>query len=207
MRNEKKTNLSNQVYHLIKDKILTGEFAGGSKIPEETLAEQFNVSRTPIREAVRRLSEYGLVVIKPRSHAIVKEVDEKEAQDIASVRICLEQLAVDTITEESLVRHREEISRRAADCLFAIGIANRALVYENDSLFHMAIIKASENDILVNMYKRLDAQIQQLRIVQNLPDIELSGYIDQHSQIIQLLNNGDKDLCKKALIEHILHGF
>ncbi len=206
MPSEKKRNLSNKVYHLIKEKILKGELAGGSKIPEETLAEQFNVSRTPIREAVRMLSEYGLVTIKPRSHAVVRTITEKEASDIASVRIALEQLALDTITPESLVKHKEEISRRAADCLFAVGIADRALIYENDSLFHMAIIKASENDILLNMYKRLDAQIQQLRIMQNVPDIELSGYIDQHTKIIQLLNAGDLNACKKVLVEHILHG-
>jgi DNA-binding GntR family transcriptional regulator len=51
---------------MLKDQILSGQLKGGMKIPEESLAEQFGVSRTPIREAIRRLAEYGLVTIKPR---------------------------------------------------------------------------------------------------------------------------------------------
>ena len=54
-------NLSDEIYNLLKAQILNGKLAGGEKIPEESLAKQFGVSRTPIREAVRRLGEYGLV--------------------------------------------------------------------------------------------------------------------------------------------------
>ena len=66
-----KESLSDKVYALVKHQILSGELTGGMVISEEQLAQQFGVSRTPIREAIRRLSEYGLVIIKPRSHAMV----------------------------------------------------------------------------------------------------------------------------------------
>ena len=59
-------SLAEKVYNLVKRQILSGELKGGMTIPEEHLAQQFGVSRTPIREAIRRLTDYGLVVLKRR---------------------------------------------------------------------------------------------------------------------------------------------
>ncbi|MDT4762984.1 GntR family transcriptional regulator [Sphaerochaeta sp. PS] len=198
-------SLSDQVYTMLKEQILSGQLEGGMKIPEEALAEQFGVSRTPIREAIRRLSEYGLVTIKPRSHAIVSVISPDEAMDIARVRVSLEQLAIDSITEQAYNEHVKELSRYAADCQYAMGIGDRATVFEQDSLFHLALIKASNNSALISICERLDAKIQQLRIAQNLPEDELAYYLHQHSKIMNLLKNGEKEACKQLLYEHITH--
>ena len=198
-------SLADQVYTMLKEQILSGQLRGGMKIPEEQLAEQFGVSRTPIREAIRRLSEYGLVTIKPRSHAIVSIISQKEAADIARVRVSLEQLAIDSIDENAYAANVKEFSRYAADCQYALGIGDRATVFEQDSLFHLALIKASDNSALFNICERLDAKIQQLRIAQDLPEDELTYYLNQHSQIMNLLKNGEKEACKKLIYEHITH--
>ncbi len=198
-------SLSDQVYTMLKDQILSGQLKGGMKIPEESLAEQFGVSRTPIREAIRRLAEYGLVTIKPRSHAVVSIISPQEADDIAKVRVSLEQLAIDSIDEDSYAENVKELSRYAADCQYAMGIGDRATVFEQDSLFHLALIKASRNSALISICERLDAKIQQLRIAQNLPEDELSYYLGQHAQMMSLLKNGEKEACKHMLYEHITH--
>jgi DNA-binding GntR family transcriptional regulator len=198
-------SLADQVYSMLKEQILSGQLKGGMKIPEEQLAEQFGVSRTPIREAIRRLSEYGLVTIKPRSHAIVSIITQKEAIDIARVRVSLEQLAIESIDGPAYTANVKEFSRYAADCQYALGIGDRATVFEQDSLFHLALIKASDNSALFNICERLDAKIQQLRIAQDLPEDELTYYLNQHSQIMSLLKNGEKEACKKLLYEHITH--
>jgi len=190
---------------MLKDQILSGQLKGGMKIPEESLAEQFGVSRTPIREAIRRLAEYGLVTIKPRSHATVSVITEQEANDIARVRVTLEQLAIDSIDETSYSRNVKELSRYAADCQYAMGIGDRATVFEQDSLFHLALVRSSGNSALISICERLDAKIQQLRIAQNLPEDELSYYLGQHAQMMTLLKNGDKEACKRLLYEHITH--
>jgi len=199
------SSLSDQVYTMLKEQILNGQLKGGMKIPEESLAEQFGVSRTPIREAIRRLAEYGLVSIKARSHAMVSIITDKEALDIARVRITLEQLAVDSIDEAGYQSHVKELSRYAADCQYAMGIGDRATVFQQDSLFHLTLIKASHNTALVSLYERLDAKIQQLRIAQNLPEEELSHYLGQHVQMMNLLKSGEKERCKALIAEHISH--
>lgn len=198
-------SLADQVYARLKEEILSGELKGGMKIPEELLSEQFGVSRTPIREAIRRLNEYGLVTIVPRSHSFVTIVTEKEAEDIGRVRVALEQLAIESIDQKSYMAHVEDLSRYASTCQYAIGIGDRATVFEQDSLFHITLVKASNNNCLLDIYKRLDAKIQQLRIAQNLPDGDLSYYLNQHSQMMLLLKNGKKEACKALIADHIYH--
>ncbi len=198
-------NLSDEIYNLLKNQILSGKLAGGEKIPEESLAKEFGVSRTPVREAVRRLGEYGLVEIKPRCYAEVSTISEKEAKDIARVRIDLECLAIDLITAQSLDENIKDLARHAAECQYALDINDRAQSFEQDSLFHIALVKASGNTTLFNVYERLGARIQQLRINQNLYADALSDYTVQHGQIMQLLREGKKKECKRLIYEHIMH--
>lgn len=198
-------NLSDEIYNLLKAQILNGKLAGGEKIPEESLAKQFGVSRTPIREAVRRLGEYGLVSIKPRCYAEVTTISEKEAKDIARVRIHLECLAVDLITPQSLENNIRNLARCSAECQYALDIGDRALSFEHDSQFHLELIKASENSALINLYEHLGAKIQQLRITQNLYGIALKDYTIQHEQIMRLLSEEKKEECKVLLYEHVMH--
>ena len=205
MRIQAQQSLAEQVYTMLKEQILSGQLKGGMKIPEESLSEQFGVSRTPIREAIRRLSEYGLVTIVPRSYAFVTVVAEEEAQDIAKVRVALEQLAADTIDQKSYASHVADLAKYAATCQYAIGVGDRATLFEQDSLFHITLIKASGNSCLVDIYERLDAKIQQLRIAQNLPDNELNYYINQHTHMMMLLKNGKKEACKALMADHIYH--
>lgn len=198
-------SLSEQIYDLLKKQILSGELKQGAIIAEETLAEQFGVSRTPIREAVRRLSEYGLVEITPRSHATVAGVSTKESENIARIRVALETLAIRSITPELFQLHAADIARSAADCQCAIAIGDRATAFAKDSLFHLSLISASGSQTLYEVYERLDAKIQLLRIEQNVPEPTLIEYISQHSKIMQLLKDGRTDDCIALVTEHIMH--
>ena len=198
-------NLSDEIYNLLKDQILSGKLKGGEKIPEETLAKQFGVSRTPIREAVRRLSEYGLVQIKPRCYAEVATITEKEASDIAYVRIHLECLAIDLITPQSLEKNIRNLARCAAECQFALDVGDRGLSFEHDSMFHTELVRTSENQALIYLYEHLGAKIQQLRLNQNLYGIALKDYTIQHEKIMSLLKDEKKEECKVLLYEHIMH--
>lgn len=198
-------NLSEQIYKLLKNKILDGKLKGGEKIPEEALAKEFGVSRTPIREAVRRLGEYGLVQIKPRCYAEVAAVSDKKAADTARVRICLECLAIDLITQDSLEANIKDLARHAAECQYALDVGDRAESFLQDSQFHLALVRASGNITLYNVYERLETKIQQLRINQDLQAMALTGYILQHGQIMQLLREGKKHECKILIYKHIMH--
>ena len=106
--------LSGQVYIYIKKMILSGEVGAGHKIHEEKVGQLFGVSRTPIREALKKLSEYGLVNLKPRSHAVVASLTKEEAIQLAHIRAQLETLSTKLLAEVGTNKdfdHLEDIAR------------------------------------------------------------------------------------------------
>jgi len=109
-------SLSEQVYHYIKRLILSGEIRGGEKIPEEKVAQQFGVSRTPIRGALHRLEEYGLIQIKPRSYAVVVALEPQEAGPLAMIRSQLETLAVSLLTDCGTEHDVKDLGQLAKEC-------------------------------------------------------------------------------------------
>lgn len=200
-------SLADQAYDLVKEQILSGKIKCGEKISEDSLADQFGVSRTPIREAMRRLNAYGLIEMEPRSHSSVIEISQKESNDIGILRVNLENFAIDNINMDMFNSSLEEICRYAADCQYALSLNNRAKAFELDSMFHVALIKTANNTAFTDIYERLDAKIQLLRIRQNEPNERLLEYLMQHSRLIELIKDGKKEEAKNLLQTHILHGF
>ena len=198
-------SLAEKVYNMIKRQILSGELKGGMIIPEEHLAQQFGVSRTPIREAIRRLSEYGLVVLKPRSHAMVYQFTDKQAQDTARVRLALELLTIELLTPELMATHIDDLSRLAADCQYNLGIGNRAELFMKDSMFHLELVKCTGNEALFSMYERLDSRVQLLRISKNFSDELLGNIIHQHLLLLQALKHHDLETCRELMLKHVNH--
>ena len=198
-------SLSEKVYESIKTAILAGDLKAGDKISEDSLAEEFGVSRTPIREALQRLSEYGLVSIAKRSHVSVISISKEDAKDIAELRIALEQYAIDRIRPELFMENLANITRCAADCQYALLMGDRAKSFELDSLFHIEVIRSTGDSILTDVYSRLDVRLQLLRVAQNESTQKLLGYLGQHLEFIQYIKNGDKEKAKALIRDHIMH--
>jgi DNA-binding GntR family transcriptional regulator len=198
-------SISDQVYTHIKKLILAGTLRGGERIPEKRVADLFKVSRTPVREAIRKLAEYGLVVLKPRSYAFVATISPEEARDISWVRLYLEKLSCRLFCGAGTpadLPQLYELSRKGRE---AIEAGDFAAAHEHDSALHLDIARLTGNRELLEMLSMLDAKLQLLRLKQHLPRPELSKYYAQHDQLLRLL--GRKDLAGiDALLEnHILH--
>jgi len=197
--------ISDQVYDHIKRMILSGKLIGGEKIPEIRIADQLNVSRTPVREAIRKLSEYGLVVLKPRSYALVAKINPKEARDISLVRLSLEKLSFRSFVAVATPEDLAFLHDVAVRCKESNRAEDYGGAYELDSLLHLEIARRTTNRELFHMLRTIDAKLQLLRLKQHLPPEKLSGYFDQHEVLIQLV--GARQLAEiDALLErHILH--
>ena len=198
-------SLSEQVYHYIKRLILSGEILGGERIPEEKVAQQFGVSRTPIREALSRLEEYGLIQIKPRSHAVVVALEPREAGQLAVIRSQLESLAVSLLTDCGTEEDFRELELLAQECNAMIAEGDIAAAFEKDSLLHLEIARRTGNKHLYEIYEKLDAKIQLLRLVLRLPVEKLIQYIKQHIEIINLMKRRDKESAVALMKHHIMN--
>lgn len=198
-------SLSEQVYHYIKRLILSGEIRGGEKIPEEKVAQQFGVSRTPIRGALSRLEEDGLIQIKPRSYAVVVALEPREAGPLAVIRSQLETLAVSLLTDCGTEQDFRELELLAQECDALIAEGDIAATFEKDSLLHLEIARRTGNRHLYEIYEKLDAKIQLLRLVLRLPLEKLKLYVQHHDEIINAMKRRDKESAVARMKHHILN--
>lgn len=197
-------SLSDKVHHYIKDLILAGELKAGERVPEIRVAERFGVSRTPIREALKRLEEYGLIYTKPRSYAEVASLPVEEAGNVARVRASLETLSVKLLAECGTREDFDYLDSLAEQCSELIARGDVAETFEKDSELHLEFARRSRNMHLYELFEKFDAKVQLLRLVLHLSHEELRGFIGQHKGIIEAIRDRDPELAQQRMEDHIL---
>lgn len=197
-------SLAEQVYNYIKRLILSGELKGGEKIPEEKIAHLFGVSRTPIREALRRLEEYGLVYLKPRSYAEVVSFSPEDAEQVACIRAQLEMLSAHLLAERGKSEDFLAIDQFVKDCDASLATGDLATTFEKDSQLHLEIARRTGNSHLYEIFEKLDAKVQLLRLVLHLPIEHLTMFIGQHKAIIDAMRQHDQKLAETLMYKHIM---
>jgi DNA-binding GntR family transcriptional regulator len=200
-----RSSLSDQVYNHIKQMILAGELKGGDRVPEERVGQQFGVSRTPIREALKRLEEYGLIRVKPRSYAEVVRITHEEAEQIALIRAHLEDLAVLLLTQ----RKPEQwdcsgIRQYARECQELLDAGDIGGAFERDSRLHLEIVRQTGNTHLYDIFEKLDAKVQLSRLEIHLPTDVLKRFIHQHDGLIESIRSGETTAARDRMRHHIL---
>ena len=147
--------LRDVVFNTLRQAILRGELKPGERLMEIQLADKLGVSRTPIREAIRKLELEGLVLMIPRRGAEVAEITEKSLRDVLEVRGALEELAVelacDRITEEGI----EQLKVAAKEFEQALQSGDVTTYAEADVKFHDVIYLATENQRLIQLLYNL----------------------------------------------------
>lgn len=199
-----RNSLSDRVYYHIKDLILSGELRPGEKVSEEKIATRFGVSRTPIREALKRLEEYGLVRIKPRAYAEVVSLQPDEAEDVSNVRAALEVLAVELLAERGTEDDFDAIANLADQCDERLAADDIAGTFEKDSDFHLEIARRTRNPHLCEIFEKLDSKVQMLRLVLHLPHDRLRTFVHQHQGIVSALRQRDAEQAHLLMRRHIL---
>ncbi|MCF7944813.1 MAG: GntR family transcriptional regulator [Spirochaetia bacterium] len=205
--------LSEQVYHNLKLMILSGVLNPGERIPEGKIAEMFQVSRTPIREALKKLSDYGLVDLKPRSRSTVTEITMEQAQHIAELRSALENFGIQLLLERVASGEIDsdiftELQEIADECRrLVVEEDNRAKAFEKDTEFHLKLIEASHNEYLYEAYERLDARIQLVRLNMHVTNEEFLWYISQHGDLLNVMQKGDIKAAQELMHKHVFYSF
>lgn len=202
---KKKQSYADQVYDYISNQILSGELQQGDKIVEDKIAQEFGVSRTPIREALTRLQAYGLVHIQPRSFAEVVRISPAQANDIAQLRLKLEQMAFRLLcgaSNSQVLSSLEKIADQAEDCLSR---HDKAGYFRADSFFHLTVAEQCGNSELGLVYRQFDGKVQLLRIAQHVSEARLEIYMRQHFDLIEMIKDKKCSAIDELLGIHIVH--
>jgi len=191
------------VYEELKMQIMTGKIEPGTRMMEVELAEDMGVSRTPVREAIRKLEKEGLVVIEPRRGAYASQLTKKDMLDILLVREAMEglaaYLAVQNISEEQKKRIVEVA--KAYDEALANG--DTAALVDNDTEFHTILVEASGNRILLSMIEQLQEYVIRFRYLYYDDYKRAEKISEEHKIIAKAIVSGDADGAKKAASLHI----
>jgi DNA-binding GntR family transcriptional regulator len=186
----------------LREAILTGRYAPGTRLVQDDLAETFGMSRIPLREALRRLEGEGLVVISPNRGAIVRPLAPKDVVDLYDLRLALEALALRRAAER-YADLRATTKARHAQARQAIGARNLTALFRLDRDFHADIATASDNPHLV---AALGAQWSQIMRVMHAyfqaGDYPVDTW-DDHEAIADAVAHGQADLAVERMTTHL----
>ena len=195
--------LRDVVFNTLRQVILRGELKPGERLMEIQLANKLGVSRTPIREAIRKLELEGLVLMIPRKGAEVADITEKSLRDVLEVRKALEELAVqltcDKITKEQ-IRELEQAAEQFKKTLKSNDITEIA---EADVRFHDIIYLATDNQKLILLLNNLREQMYRYRIEYLKRADKYSQLLAEHEEIIRRIEKKQKKEAAEIVCKHI----
>ena len=195
--------LRDVVFYTLRQAILKGELEPGERLMEMQLAEQLGVSRTPIREAIRKLELEGLVFMIPRKGAVVAEITEKSLRDVLEVRRALEELAMKLACEKILDEEIEELKVAAKEFEDALKTGDVTVYAEADVKFHDIIYRPTDNQRLIQLLYNLREQMYRYRVEYLKRDDSHDTLLAEHQYIIETLEKRNADEAIKAICAHI----
>lgn len=195
--------LRDVVFNTLRQAILRGELAPGERLMELQLAERLGVSRTPIREAIRKLELEGLVIMIPRKGAEVAKISEKSLREVLEVRRALEELAVELACERMT---EDDIKELKEACVAFEKVSNSndlIAIAQKDEEFHDVIYKATDNSKLILLINNLREQMYRYRL-EYIKDInKRQELVKEHENIVYVLSNKNVEASKIAVKNHI----
>ena len=194
-------SLNEAAYSIIRKKILRGEFALGSRIREDVLAEQITISRTPVREAINRLVADGIIIKKSQRGLYLIDPGPEQIEDNIDIRISLEKLSVEKCIERATDEGIEEISNSLLEFEKALKQKDYDVCNQLDSDFHTLIAQMSGNDRLVSLLNDLSAFFQLVRKEEkkNHPEKKNKCTLKEHRSIAKAIKSRDILAAKKAV--------
>lgn len=196
-------SLHDELVERLQRLIIEGDLTPGEKVPEKELCARYNVSRTPMREALKVLASEGLVTLTPNRGASVTAVTVEDLEEVFPVMGALEalsgELACEKITDAEIAAiaktHREMIGHYNAQRLPEYFAANEAI--------HIAILKAARNDTLAAQHRMLSARVRRARYLANMTRERWDKAVAEHEDILAALEARDGRQLGIILKQHL----
>lgn len=195
--------LRDVVFNTLRQEILKGELLPGERLMEIQLANRLGVSRTPIREAIRKLELEGLVTMIPRKGAEVAGITEKSLKDVLEVRKTLEDLAIELACKRMTAEDLEKLEKAQLEFKKAIEENDALLIAQTDESYHDVIYASTHNDKLQQILANLREQMYRYRLEYIKDADKRQVLIEEHDRILEELRSHSLDDAKKTMREHI----
>lgn len=195
--------LGDVIFDTLREAIIVGELKPGQRLMEVQLAEKMGVSRTPVREAIRKLELEGLVEMLPRKGAHVAELSVKDIMDVLEVRATLDGLATSLSATRITDDEKKELRHLLDQFINYVEKENLQGSIKKDVEFHDVIYRSSRNDKLIQISNNLREQIQRFRIVYIKDYSSSRELIREHTEIYEAIIAGNPETAMEAARRHI----
>ncbi len=191
------------VAETLREAIVNGTLSPGERLMEIQLAEELGVSRTPVREAIRKLELEGFVVMIPRRGTYVADLSIKDINEVFEIRTALDVLAaglaVERITEDEL----EQLERLLVEISDLTEQGDADKIVEVDGLFHDILYRASRNDRLVGIINNLREQFTRFRSISMQYPGRIQKTVEEHRRLVEAIAGRDLELAQQIAREHM----
>ena len=187
----------------LRDLIVQGRLAPGSRLNERLLTAQLGLSRTPLREAFKVLATEGLVELLPNRGAIVSQIDPARLSETLAVMGALEALAGELACGNATPAQLNEIRALHYEMLAYHARGDLAGYFKFNQAIHLKIVKYSGNATLYNTYRQLNANVRRARYMANLSKERWDEAVREHGEILAALGARDIERIKALLSDHL----
>lgn len=191
------------ILHALEQGILQGDWQPGDRLDERQIAEMFDVSRTPVREAIQRLAASGLVQVRGRSGAIVVQLSPIELLDGFTVVAELEALAAAQAARRRLPAHLEDMRAAHDACAEAARSGDIDRFYDANLLFHRTISQASQNRVLQEQLLAVTIKTAPYRRYVTHHPARMESSMPEHAAILDAVERSDAAAAAMAMRGHV----
>ena len=195
--------LRDVVFNTLRQAILTGELKPGERLMEIHLANRLGVSRTPIREAIRKLELEGLVTMIPRRGAEVAQITEKSMKDVLEVRRTLDALSAELACERISSEEEAELKQACLNFEAAVKTKDTKAIAKADVAIHDIIAAATGNQRLIQLINNLAEQMYRYRFEYIKDATQHERIIEEHRVIYESILKKDKEAAAEMAKTHI----
>ncbi|MCM1026350.1 MAG: GntR family transcriptional regulator [Roseburia sp.] len=195
--------LRDVVFNTLRKAILTGELKPGERLMEIHLANRLGVSRTPIREAIRKLELEGLVTMIPRRGAEVAQITEKSMSDVLEIRRALDALCAELACDRISAGELESLGQACDSFEAAVQTGDAKRIAQADVALHDIIVQATGNQRLIQLVNNLSEQMYRYRFEYIKDSSQHEMLVTEHRIIYQSIVAKDKTTAADAARTHI----
>lgn len=195
--------IADQLYDILCDRIVTGHYAPGQRLDMQAIADEYGVSKTPVRDALAELENDRLIETRPRSGTFVASLSLRDIHEVCQLRKAIEWLATGMASEsmpDSLLKDLREEALRARD---AATEGDFEPFFVSDTRIHSEIVRASGNTRLIQVRSSVQPFVKWLQVMGATGSHRIQGSTARHLEILDAMRDRDSDRAAAAAAVHL----
>jgi DNA-binding GntR family transcriptional regulator len=198
-------SLADAVVDRMRTAIWSGVYAPGDRLVERRLAREFGISHIPLREALARLTEEGLVERLPRRGARVASLTPRTLEEVSSLRVVLEQFAIRRLKDRFTPDAHAGLQAIVDEMLLAADRHDLVRVHELDQKFHQRLWELTDHTLLIELAAQMRSRTSHFyrAATASLGSDEVRRHAESHQQLLDLIASGDRRAAERAMQKHV----